>query len=416
MRRKIFASSVLAVLFLTTCAIAIGTDLSSIENNDKELNRIETRFFEHTYENDSPSDRIDRIEKFIFGCSQTGSLNQRLNHILAAVPDSGAEKISGAGSQVTATQTSSDKEGADQISGINNSSSTEPSASYSTYPRVTALEQELLGHTYQSDNVSRRLDRLETKAFGKTSTNNDLSERVDNLDDYAQRHDLYGDRKIANNTNSSLSFVHSKNPWQANQSVYPSDSELNKIVNPEQHTYTSKTGSFVGSIEERVAMMEAQEFDHTYPERPLDKRLKKLEKKILPGQDDSQLGLFQRTSKLWITLHPSDKNKMDNLIASNDTGTVYKPQAQAADKAIDSNSPSSDSGKHRSWLHKLANHLEAATANSYSGYSNFSNNPGFMYPYPGSFYVPQTINGPSVYVGGSFGPGAGPGGLPVGFW
>ena len=232
-----------------------------------------------------------------------------------------------------------------------------------------------------------------------------MSERVDNLDDYAQRHDLYGERKIANNTNSSLAFVPAKNVRQAanRNSVYPSDTTLDRNTSDSQRTYTSNTGTFIGSMEERVAMMEAQEFNHTYPEKPLDKRLKKLEKKILPGQDDSQMGLFQRTSKLWIALHPSDKNQADNLIASNQTSTeqTYNPTDNASTNS-DNSTGTSTTTKHGSWLHRLGNQMQSLAAAPYTGYSNFSgNSPLNTCPYPGSFYVPQSSPN-SRFIGGTF--------------
>ena len=166
-------------------------------------------------------------------------------------------------------------------------------------------------------------------------------------------------------------------------------------------------------------MMEAQVFDHTYPEKALDKRLKKLEKKVLPGQDNSQLGLFQRTSKLWIALHPADKNNMDNFASDSNSNANGNSTASQNNVA---NAPNSNV-KHTSWLHKLAKEISAATMSpGYSGYSNFSGG-GYgypTYPTPGSFYVPQSSYyngyGGSRFVGGSFGPGAGPAGLPVGFW
>jgi len=441
MIRNLFAALGLAIVFLLIQSnLAIGTDTSNSQDADKTLSQLETRFFEHQYDTDSDTDRISRIEQFIFGCTQTGSASDRLQHIQSAIPDATVDQInnipraapinsSGVGNdkQSGVYGTSQGPDNSDQSNDQSTSESSNNSSQYSSYPRVTSLEQELLGHTYEADALPRRLARLETKAFGSASTSTDLSERTDNLDDYAQRHDIYGERKIANNTNSTLAFVPPKSVRQAanRNSVYPSDASLDRNNNTDtadsQPSYTSKTGSFVGSMEERVAMMEAQEFDHTYPEKPLDKRLKKLEKKILPGQDNSEMGLFQRTSKLWIALHPSDKSQMDNLIASNQTGTdqTYNPAGNTT-TSTDSSTPANTTTKHGSWLHRLANQMESAASAPYSGYSNFSGGGSPVsgsYPYPGSFYVPQSaMSSNSRFIGGSFGPGAGPGGLPIGFW
>jgi propanediol utilization protein len=54
------------------------------------------------------------------------------------------------------------------------------------YPRVTQLEQQMLGKTFVNESVSQRLVRLENKAFGAVSSSDDLSSRTDALAQYAQ--------------------------------------------------------------------------------------------------------------------------------------------------------------------------------------------------------------------------------------
>jgi hypothetical protein len=55
------------------------------------------------------------------------------------------------------------------------------------YPRVTAIEQAILGQTFAYEPLSTRLDRMERKVFNKATDSDDLSARTDALYDYAEK-------------------------------------------------------------------------------------------------------------------------------------------------------------------------------------------------------------------------------------
>ncbi len=57
---------------------------------------------------------------------------------------------------------------------------------YGQYPRVTEIEQQLLGQTYEKDPLAARVARLETKQFGKPSPKDDLADRLDKLDQFVK--------------------------------------------------------------------------------------------------------------------------------------------------------------------------------------------------------------------------------------
>ncbi len=189
-------------------------------------------------------------------------------------------------------------------------------------------------------------------------------------------------------------------------------------------------------------MMEAQEFGHTYPDRPLDKRLKKLESKVLPNQDDSQLGIFERAGKLWVALHPADKAKVDTLLANNeivDNRIVSKDSLNNVSEASNSsgagtgnniakpNTAGQSNGgssantlpKRYSWLSKLGTAVGSPSPYSTPDPDSTANQ-SFSYPYPGMYSYNGGSSTPSGYYrrsyGATVGPGSGPAGLPVGFW
>ncbi|MBX9949747.1 MAG: hypothetical protein K2Y39_11325 [Candidatus Obscuribacterales bacterium] len=74
--------------------------------------------------------------------------------------------------------------------GANAAANTDVDSSDSTadaYPRVTAIEQTILGQTFAYEPLPTRLERMERKAFNKVSDSDDLSARTDALYDYADK-------------------------------------------------------------------------------------------------------------------------------------------------------------------------------------------------------------------------------------
>ncbi len=69
----------------------------------------------------------------------------------------------------------------------NNSQDNAPDEPPIAYPRVTALEQAILGETHEGDALSDRLSRMETKAFGNALPKSDFGDRTDALEDYAEK-------------------------------------------------------------------------------------------------------------------------------------------------------------------------------------------------------------------------------------
>jgi hypothetical protein len=78
------------------------------------------------------------------------------------------------------------------------------------YPRITRIEQQILGRTYPNDPVKVRLARLEQKAFGAVSSTDDLGGRTDALAQYA---------KFFNGSTTSESTTVPQN----NENTYPSN-------------------------------------------------------------------------------------------------------------------------------------------------------------------------------------------------
>lgn len=392
---------------------------SKDQNLDHDLTQLERRYFEHPYKNDTTTERLSRLEEFVFGSVQSGSDGERLARLLTAIPAQNTNNSnstnSTTGQSAPAAGTSTNESTSTNTS--SEASSTSPQSSvtgypfdYTSYPRVNKLEQELFGQTFTDDTLSQRLTRLEDKAFGKPSDSNDMSQRVEALEEYADRNDLYG-TNTATAPGTIVPFSPSATQPYANSQSYAAGQSYsgtqqsidNQPYSSNQSTTTNEnttTTPFVGSAPELVAMMESQVFDHTYPDRPLMARVKKLEKQVLNGKENTKADLNTRVATLWDKLHPSQPAQVQSLQTNS-----YSQQSVGANG---NQTYTSNNGSHHSWLHKLATGVGAVAG----GLAR-----GMMYSGMGGY-------GMGGYGMGGYGMGYGMGGYgmgygmgsPFGFW
>jgi hypothetical protein len=354
---------------------------------DTSLAQLENRFFEHPYKQDTETDRLSRLEGFIFGGAQQGSVQERLKHILATIPSEPDKSQSDPSNSTASTAHQPASSGA-----ANTDLGSLPNGS--TYPRVTSLEQELLGRTFAGEALASRLARLESKAYGSVSTSSDLSQRVDQLDQYAERHDLYGERRTASSSqpNTAGSYAPSNSAGQT---------------------------QFSGSISERLAMMESQEFGRTYPERSLDKRVKKLGEKVFPKDEKHLAGkpLPDQVNALWLTLHPNGNNGSVPLLGSSpatnratDSYSYDPNSAQEQSTYADSNNGAStataNNRPHHGWLHALAKTAGTVGKIAASSMSSYGSYPGYGYGGGGFGGYGGGYGGYGSGYGGGYGSGS----------
>ncbi len=145
-----------------------------------EIRAYESKYFERHFEGETIDKRLDRLENFIFGATNSGSADTRTAQIVAAV---GVPTVTAAAPKTK----SSYNEAPPTASSTNSTNGTDVSLqSPGNYPRVTALESEILGQSYPTQPLVTRLNRMELKVFGNQSHSDDLSARTDALDQYAQ--------------------------------------------------------------------------------------------------------------------------------------------------------------------------------------------------------------------------------------
>jgi hypothetical protein len=166
--RRLLFGSLLSMSFLPAGAIVRLGDLGPLE----------IKFFSHQYDRETPAERLDRLERLVFGSVQSGSIEERVAKISKTV-DTAAPESQSLSSKYTAPKVERQLPSQPETAaGVRDNSS-------SDYPRVSELERSLLGRTYVGEPVRQRLSRLETKAYGAPSRVDDLAIRVDKLSSYA---------------------------------------------------------------------------------------------------------------------------------------------------------------------------------------------------------------------------------------
>lgn len=185
--KKIERLRVSALAFVALSVFLVAPSSFAVADNDGNLLKLEEKFFQHTYPKDSIDERLDRIEKMVFGEAKNGDEGARLSSLVQAVPNlnsasdtdsppasaargGGAPAGKGGGSArpPASTQQADDED-------------SEP-APIGNYPAIDAIERKAFaGKVYTQEPVNQRLARLETKYFGKPSTGSDLTDRTDRL-------------------------------------------------------------------------------------------------------------------------------------------------------------------------------------------------------------------------------------------
>ncbi len=161
--RILFILATIFMLFLTTPAMSMTTN--------EYISALEQKLFGTTYENQSATARIDRIEMQIYDNSYSGSNEERLSKIDKIYPKS---EFKMGQAQMAIAPTSTDWYSQDYPE-------PEEKADYNNYPIVTEIEQSIYKKNFQGEDIYKRLSRLEQELYGNVKSEQSLQERVETL-------------------------------------------------------------------------------------------------------------------------------------------------------------------------------------------------------------------------------------------
>ncbi len=218
----------------------------------QNLDLIENQILGYTNSNLNETERLNKLENFIYGSTQKTSNSNRLKKLntdLGIEPD---------GPKIKAEKTYEEY-------------ANEPNDPSAQYPVVDKIETALLNQTYPTENIYKRLDRLEQKAYGKTSKNS-LNERVEKLSglitptDYSTGESF--DEYMANNYEYNYYSPTTNGNPHASQPQTQYDNYTTGLQTP------NDTNSALLALEKSI-------FGKTYQNDGKYERLSRLEKKML---------------------------------------------------------------------------------------------------------------------------------------
>ena len=154
--KKIF-SILLIIIYTSLPLTAIGASQSST------ISKIENDIYGFDYSNDSSKDRVERLEKTIYGKASAGDINKRIKKLSA---DISADVI---GLEITPSEdTFAEEEKIAEDSSVN-------------YPVVDEIEKKIFNQTYKNRDFHSRIVAIERKLFGKIYDVDDYSTRMDRI-------------------------------------------------------------------------------------------------------------------------------------------------------------------------------------------------------------------------------------------
>lgn len=181
-----FATVRAVSLSVVAVVVALTVSLSPAMADDAtDFDKLEKRILQVTYPKETADQRLDRLEKTMFGEAKDGSARERLDRLLSLMPVESPSTASGgnAGGGKTAQRGAGNSSPADSGAGGRSTANApqDREDEGTSYPAVSAIEKKLFGKEFNEEPVETRLTRLEKKTFGKQSASNDLSERMDAL-------------------------------------------------------------------------------------------------------------------------------------------------------------------------------------------------------------------------------------------
>ncbi len=187
---KILPAMILAVAVSATGATFDFAPTFAASGSLSDLDKMELKFFHHTYPKEDQGERLDRLEKMFFGEAKEGPTNERFNKLKELVPD--LDQVQAPEPATPGKNTNNATAGGGRSSGRGTSNTASNSSNAAqpdddrpdegtAYPAITAIEQRKLGKTFESEPVGDRLARLEKKVFGHASDSNDFTDRMDRL-------------------------------------------------------------------------------------------------------------------------------------------------------------------------------------------------------------------------------------------
>lgn len=248
------------------------------------IDKIETAMFGFTYDNETESLRLDRIEESVYGKKNTGNTTQRLTKLKN---DLSAELM---GKEIAPKEDTfaNDSDKIKEPTTVGNPTGAAANAPGVDYPAINELEQLVFNQENKSMDLNTRLAKLEEKTFKTTYANDDFSTRVDRLRAQLKPPSLM-DNAIAQSSNDfyndePVQLDKNYNLQQYDQGDFDYDSyneRSNSRFAPKFSLATAEKSMFKqtyqdDSMENRLTRLETSMFGTTFENDPQQDRLNRI--------------------------------------------------------------------------------------------------------------------------------------------
>lgn len=205
-----------------------------------DLSALEDKFYSHDFSNEPIEQRLDRVERLVYGAKKEGTVDQRVTQLLLNVPN-----LASASRQPSVSNTQN--EVAPDEDSMNHPAIQGPPPDHSLSAEVTLLENKVLGKTYRSDTLINRVARLESAVFpGQTNqTFAPLNVRINRLLTATQPY-FSAPPKYSSSTPIVASYQHSNDEKEKEKKGHPLLHKLGKMI--------GKAGIFAGEAVGSMAM------------------------------------------------------------------------------------------------------------------------------------------------------------------
>lgn len=252
--------------------ININFPVICAENTSGTLSKLEDATFGIDYPNDKFENRLNRLEKNIYGKTKTGSVESRIKNINK---DIAGDVI---GKEIAPTKdTFLNEEDIVKSDGTEN------------YPILNEIEQKLFLQTFSEKGLRSRIVKIEKKLFNKTFETDDYYTRVERIK--AEYYNIHPPIAQNSYTDDYIAQDYSENNLQ---SFYSS---------PYQNNYNKNnfepSSSYSPNDEYELAALEQKFLRNTYPNESVNERLSRLENKVFETDffyDDAKIRIDRLAS------------------------------------------------------------------------------------------------------------------------
>lgn len=250
------------ILIYMTVSYPVSAGISTQANT---ISKIENSIYGFDYSKDSTKERVERLEKTIYGKINTGDLNKRITKLSG---DISADVIGLEIPPVEDTFAEADDVVAD--SSVN-------------YPIVDEIEKKLFNETYKNRDFHTRIVTIEKKLFGKVYDVDDYSTRMDRIkaeimpetvdytDRFAHEYRDNRDNMLTSDDLSGSSFSRFSMPFGQKNYTRPYANYGDEFIGG-----AAPTANYNTNLNDELAQLEYETFGTEFSNEDTTSRIKRL--------------------------------------------------------------------------------------------------------------------------------------------